>query len=95
LRYHGAAPIVSRLLEHGLIRAEAVPQESVFEAALLFVRTEGIVPAPESSHAIDMTIREAVKAREEAKEKVIVFSLSGHGLLDMQAYDDYLQKKIA
>jgi tryptophan synthase beta chain len=95
LRYHGAAPIVSRLLEHGLIRAEAVPQESVFEAALLFARTEGIVPAPESSHAIDMTIREAIKAREEAKEKVIVFSLSGHGLLDMQAYDDFLQKKIA
>jgi len=95
LRYHGAAPIVSRLLEHGLIRAEAVPQESVFEAALLFVRTEGLVPAPESSHAIDMTIREAIRAREEGKEKVIVFNLSGHGLLDMQAYDDYLQKKIA
>ena len=95
LRYHGAARIVSRLLEHGLIRAEAVPQGSVFEAALLFARAEGIVPAPESSHAIDITIREAIKAREEGKEKVIVFNLSGHGLLDMQAYDDYLQKKIA
>ena len=95
LRYHGAAPIVSRLLEHGLIRAEAAGEDSVFEAAMLFARTEGFVPAPESAHAISMAIGEAIKARDEGKEKVIVFNLSGHGLLDMQAYEDFMQKKIA
>jgi tryptophan synthase beta chain len=94
LRYHGASPIVSRLLEHGLIRAEAVPQGRVFQAAVLFAQTEGYVPAPESAHAVEIAIREAVKAREEGKEKVIVFNLSGHGLLDMQAYDDFLQGRI-
>jgi len=94
LRYHGAAPIVSKLVEHGLAKAVALPQGAVFEAALLFAQTEGIVPAPESSHAIETAIREAVKAREEGTAKVIVFNLSGHGLLDMQAYDDYLQGKI-
>ncbi len=90
LRYHGASPLVSLLLEHGLIRAEAVGQTEVFESAMLFAQTEGIIPAPESSHAVLTAVREAIKAREETKEKVIVFSLSGHGLLDMQAYQDYM-----
>lgn len=94
LRYHGAAPLVSLLLEHKLIRAEAVPQLDVFRAAMLFARTEGIIPAPESSHAIEMAIREAVKAREEGKEKVIVFNLSGHGLLDMEAFNSYMMGNI-
>jgi tryptophan synthase beta chain len=94
LRYHGASPIVSALKEHGLIRAEAVSQERVFQAAVLFAQTEGYVPAPESAHAVEMAIQEAVKAREEGREKVIVFNLSGHGLLDMQAYDDFLQGRI-
>jgi len=74
-----------------MIRAEAVPQLDVFRSAVQFVKTEGVIPAPESAHAIDMAVREAIKAREEGKEKVIVFSLSGHGHLDMQAYHDYLQ----
>ncbi len=90
LRYHGAAPLVSLLKEHGLIRAEAVSEGDIFRSAVLFAQAEGYIPAPESSHAVDMAIREALKAREEAKEKVIVFSLSGHGLLDMQAYQAYL-----
>jgi len=94
LRYHGAAPIVSLLREHDLIRAEALPQMDIFRAALMFARTEGIIPAPESSHAIEMAIREAIKAREEGREKVIVFNLSGHGLLDLQAYHAYLQGEI-
>ncbi len=94
LRYHGAAPLVSLLKEHGLIRAEAVPQLDIFRAALLFAKTEGIIPAPESSHAIEMTIREALKAKEEGREKVIVFNLSGHGLLDLGAYQAYLTGNI-
>lgn len=94
LRYHGAAPLVSLLLEHGLIRAEAVGQADVFRSAMLFAQTEGIIPAPESAHAVDQAVREAIKAREEAKEKVIVFSLSGHGLLDMQAYQAYLSGQL-
>jgi len=94
LRYHGAAPLVSLLLEHGYIRAEAVPQLDIFRSAMLFAQTEGIIPAPESSHAIEMAVREAIKAREEGKEKVIVFNLSGHGLLDMEAYNSYLMGNI-
>jgi tryptophan synthase beta chain len=94
LRYHGAAPLVSLLLEHGVIRAEAVAQTEVFQAAMLFAQAEGIIPAPESSHAILTAVREAIKAREEAKEKVIVFSLSGHGLLDMQAYQAFLSGQL-
>ena len=90
LRYHGAAPIVSALLQHQLIRAEALGQLEIFEGAMLFSRTEGIIPAPESSHAVKMAIDEAIKAREEGRKKTIVFNLSGHGLLDLSAYDAYL-----
>lgn len=91
LRYHGASPLVSLLLEHKLIRAEALPQRDVFRSAVLFSKTEGIIPAPESAHAIEMAVREAIKAKREGKEKVIIFNLSGHGHLDMEAYHDFLQ----
>ncbi len=94
LRYHGAAPLVSLLLEHGLIRAEALSQLDVFRGAVEFAKTEGIIPAPESSHAVEMAIREAKKAKEEGKEKVIVFNLSGHGLLDLSAYEAYLNGEL-
>lgn len=86
LRYHGAAPIVSRLVKEGLVEAVAFDQEEVFNSARLFAKLEGIVPAPESSYAINGAIREAIKAREEKKEEVIVFNLSGHGLFDLTAY---------
>ncbi|WP_448517285.1 TrpB-like pyridoxal phosphate-dependent enzyme [Pseudothermotoga sp.] len=86
LRYHGAAPIVSRLLKEGLIEAVAFDQDEVFDAARLFAKLEGIVPAPESSYAINGAIKEALRAKEEKKEEVIVFNLSGHGLFDLTAY---------
>ena len=90
LRYHGAGSIVSQLLKDGLIEAEAFKQLDTFEAGVLFARTEGIVPAPESNHAIAAAIKEALKAKEEGKKKVIIFNLSGHGLVDMSAYDQFL-----
>lgn len=90
LRYHGAGSIVSQLLKDGLVEAVAVKQLETFEAGVLFARTEGIIPAPESTHAIAVAIREALKAKEEGKKKVILFNLSGHGLVDMSAYDQYL-----
>jgi tryptophan synthase beta chain len=89
LRYHGASPLVSQLLDHGIIEARAVGQLACFEAAVLFSRTEAIIPAPESSHAIRGAIDEALRAKEEGKEKVILFNLSGHGHVDMAAYDAY------
>ena len=94
LRYHGMAPMVSHALKLGLIEAEAYHQTKVFEAAVQFARTEGIVPAPESSHAIAAVIKEAVKCREEGKKRVLLFNLSGHGLLDLSAYESYLHGKI-
>ena len=90
LRYHGAGVIVSQLLKDGMMGAVDIPQLETFEAGLLFARAEGIIPAPESSHAIAATIREAKKCRETGEEKVILFNLSGHGLIDMSAYDQYL-----
>ena len=90
LRYHGMAPMVSHCKKLGLIDAVAVPQLKVFKSAVLFARTEGIVPAPESSHAIAVAIDEANKCREENRKKVIVLNLSGNGLLDLAAYDTYL-----
>jgi tryptophan synthase beta chain len=90
LRYHGASPLVSQLLHHGVIEARAVGQMACFEAAVTFARAEGIIPAPESSHAIRGAIDEALRAKEEGKEKVILFNLSGHGPVDMAAYDAYL-----
>ena len=90
LRYHGMAPLVSHLYDLDLIDAVAYSQSKVFEAAVLFARTEGIVPAPEAAHAIRAVVDEAVKAREEGRKKVILFNLSGHGLLDLASYDAYL-----
>ncbi len=90
LRYHGAGVIVSQLLKDGLMSAVDIQQLESFEAGTLFARAEGIIPAPESSHAIAATIREALKCKETGEEKVILFNLSGHGLIDMSAYDQYL-----
>ena len=90
LRYHGESPLVSQLYHAGQIEAKAYKQNSCFEGALLFARNEGIIPAPESSHAVRAAIDEAVLAKEEGKEKTILFGLSGHGQLDMGAYDAYL-----
>ena len=84
------APLVSHLYDLDLIDAVAYSQSKVFEAAVLFARTEGIVPAPEAAHAIRAVVDEAVKAREEGRKKVILFNLSGHGLLDLASYDAYL-----
>jgi len=90
LRYHGQSPLVSQLCHAGEIEAKSYSQNACFEAAVLFSRSEGIVPAPESSHAIRAAIDEAVLAKEEGKEKTILFGLSGHGQVDMGAYDTYL-----
>ncbi len=90
LRYHGAGMIVSQLIKDGMIHGVDIPQLETFEAGILFARTEGIIPAPESSHAIAATIREALKCKETGEEKVILFNLSGHGLIDMSAYDQYI-----
>ena len=90
LRYHGAGVIISQLLKDGLMEAVDIPQLETFEAGTLFARAEGIIPAPESSHAIAATIREAKKCIETGEEKVILFNLSGHGLIDMAAYDQYI-----
>jgi len=90
LRYHGAGTIVSQLLKDKLMEAVDIPQLETFKAATLFAQAEGIIPAPESSHAIAATIREALKCKEEGKSKTILFNLSGHGLIDMTAYDMYL-----
>lgn len=90
LRYHGAGTIVSQLIKDGLMKGVDIPQLETFEAATLFAKAEGIIPAPESSHAIATAIREAKKCKEEGKSKVILFNLSGHGLIDMTAYDQYI-----
>lgn len=95
LRYHGMAPMVSHALKLGLIEARAYPQISVFDAAVLFARTEGIVPAPEPSHAIRAAIDEAMKARETGEKKVILFNLCGHGMLDLPAYEIYNAGKLS
>lgn len=91
LRYHGAGPLVSLLLDEGLIEAVAVNQLAAFESAVLFSRSEGIVPAPESAHAIRAAIDEALDAREKGEDRTILFGLSGHGNFDMAAYQRYLQ----
>jgi tryptophan synthase beta chain len=94
LRYHGASPLISHLLQHGYIEAKAYTQTPVFDAAIQFARTEGILPAPESSHAIRAAIDEALAAREEGRAKVILFNLSGHGHFDLSAYESYLSGKL-
>ena len=90
LRYHGAGVIVSQLLRDGYVEAVDIPQIESFEAGILFAKTEGIIPAPESCHAIAAAIREAKKSTKTGEAKVILFNLSGHGLIDMAAYDKYL-----
>jgi tryptophan synthase beta chain len=90
LRYHGAAPLLSQLVDGGVVDAMAYPQNGVFEAAIQFARSEGIIPAPESAHAIRATIDEALRAREAGEKRVVLFNLSGHGHFDMGAYDAYL-----
>ena len=89
LRYHGMAPLVSAAAREGYLSPSAVPQLECFKAAVTFARAEGLVVAPETSHAVAQVVREALKAKEEGKEKVIVFGLSGHGFLDLQGYADY------
>jgi len=90
LRYHGAGTIVSQLMKDKLMEATDINQLDSFKAGVLFAQTEGIVPAPESAHAIAAAINEALKAKEEGTKKTILFNLSGHGLVDMAAYDQYL-----
>lgn len=90
LRYHGMSSSLSALYDQGLIEAVAVPQLETFEAALLFAQTEGIIPAPESAHAIRTAVDEALEAKEAGEERVIVFNLSGHGHFDLAAYQEYL-----
>ncbi len=94
LRYHGMAPLVSHLKELGLIEARAVQQLHCFEAGVSFARAEGIVPAPESAHAVAVAIDEALRCREEGRSRAILFNLSGHGHFDMQAYADYFAGKL-
>ncbi len=95
LRYHGMAPIVSQLVLDGLVTPVAIPQLETFQAGVTFARTEGFISAPETDHAVAMTIREALKAKEEGKEKVILMNWSGHGLVDMAAYEAYLHGKLS
>ncbi len=94
LRYHGAGTIVSQLLHDGLIEAQALKNKEVFEAGVLFARTEGIIPAPEASHGIATVVREARAAKEEGKSRTILFNLCGHGNFDMKAFEDYFAGKI-
>ncbi|MHA1525041.1 MAG: TrpB-like pyridoxal phosphate-dependent enzyme [Alphaproteobacteria bacterium] len=94
LRYHGMAPLVSHLLDLGEIEARAVHQNPCFEAGLQFARTEGIIPAPEATHAVRVAIDEALKCKQEGTPRVILFNLSGHGHFDMAAYDEYLSGKL-
>ena len=94
LRYHGMSPMVSHALKLGLIEAEAYHQTTIFEAAVLFARKEGIVPAPESAHAIAAVVKEAEKCRDSGTKKVLLFNLSGHGLLDLSSYETYLHGKL-
>jgi len=94
LRYHGMSASISALYDAGHLEAVAVPQLGTFEAALLFARTEGIIPAPETAHAVKVAINEALEAKEEEEERVIVFNFSGHGYFDLAAYQDYLGGKL-
>jgi tryptophan synthase beta chain len=90
LRYHGDSPLVSLLVNEGAVEAVAYPQSKVFDAAVQFARTEGILPAPEPAHAIRAVVDEALRCKEEGSRETIVFNLCGHGHFDLQAYDDYL-----
>lgn len=94
LRYHGDAPIISNLVRAGRMEAIAYPQGKVFEAAVQFARTQGSIPAPETSHAVRAVVDEALQAKEQGDERVILFNYSGHGLLDLSAYDDFLHGRL-
>jgi len=94
LRYHGLAPLVSQAIVEGLVEPQAYNQLKCYESAVMWARTEGFIPAPETSHAIASVIDEAKKAKEEGKEKVILFCWSGHGLLDLSGYDKYLRGEL-
>jgi len=94
LRYHGMSPLVALLVHEGIVEPRAIPQTGVFKSGVLFARTEGIVPAPETCHAIKTGIDEALKCKKTGEEKNIVINFSGHGLLDLAGYDDYLEGKI-
>lgn len=94
LRYHGIAPLLAFLHREKMIEAKAYGQKEIFKAGVDFAKTEGIIPAPESDHAIKAAIDEAVKCRREGKRKIILFNLSGHGLLDLKGYDDFLHHKL-
>ncbi len=94
LRYHGMAPLVSQAVQDGLMAPRSIHQNECFDAGLLFARTEGILPAPETNHAIAGAIQEAKKAKEEGKEKTIVFNFSGHGLLDLTGYEKYINNNL-
>lgn len=95
LRYHGMAPIVSQLVMDGLVTPVAVPQLETFRAGITFAQTEGFISAPETAHAIAVVIREALKAKEEGRSKVILFNWSGHGLVDLAAYSAFLEGKLS
>ena len=95
LRYHGDSPIISALVKSGRMEAVAYPQSKVFEAGVQFARMQGTVPAPETAHAIRCAVDEALAAKENGEERVILFNYSGHGLLDLSAYDDYLHDRLA
>jgi tryptophan synthase beta chain len=94
LRYHGVAPLISQLVRDEVIRAEAYLQNDIFASAVLFAGTEGIIPAPESAHAIHGALEAARRADEEGRERTILFNLSGHGHFDMAAYDNYFAGKL-
>lgn len=94
LRYHGMAPLVSQCIVEGLIKPRAYNQLKCYESALTWAKTEGYICAPETSHAIACVIEEAKRAKDEGKEKVILFNYSGHGLLDLSGYDKYLSGKL-
>jgi len=94
LRYHGMAPLVSATVVEGLTTPRAMNQLKCYESAMLWARTEGFIPAPETSHAIAAAVDEAIKAREEGKEKVILFNWSGHGLMDLKGYESYMDGKL-
>ncbi|OPY60727.1 MAG: Tryptophan synthase beta chain [Syntrophorhabdus sp. PtaU1.Bin002] len=94
LRYHGMAPLVSRLCMDGLIEARSYNQLETFGAGITFARTEGFIPAPETNHAIACVIEEAKRAKEEGKEKVILMNWSGHGIIDLPSYDAYMSGKL-
>ena len=94
LRYHGDSPLVSQLYHEKLIEAVAVPQLATFEAGVQFARAEGIIPAPESCHAIRACIDEAMRCRESGEPKVLFFNLSGHGHFDMGSYDKYFSGQL-